>query len=258
MPTWSARQVPRERARRDDDLARLPAGPLAGGLLLGSGIRVDPVPRRSRRSSSLRSSSLRSGRSGSGRGTEEHPGVLEGVRAIRRERLLLVLTASMTSLLGMGIVNVAAYPLSIRLDGGTRATARWRRSSAAAGSSAGDRPRADDPGAHPRSSRPRSRGGPGWPWSRRRWWSRSAPSRSPARVAGSARCGDDAHPGRHARRRPQPGLRAQEAAGARRLQRGDGRGRPARRARRRALRRRGGGCEAAGGADRALGGYQTR
>src|SRR5438876_175987 len=57
---------------------------------------------------------------GQGGGTESHPGVLAGVRVIRREPMLrLLVAASMTSLLGIGIVNVAAYPLSLRLGGGT-------------------------------------------------------------------------------------------------------------------------------------------
>ena len=42
------------------------------------------------------------------------------MRLIRDAPVLrLLVAASMISLLGMGIVNVAAYPLSIRLDGGT-------------------------------------------------------------------------------------------------------------------------------------------
>jgi hypothetical protein len=46
--------------------------------------------------------------------------VLAGVRLIRREPLLrLLVGASMASLLGIGMVNVAAYPLSLRLGGGT-------------------------------------------------------------------------------------------------------------------------------------------
>ncbi len=56
-----------------------------------------------------------------GRGsTEEHPGVLAGFRVILRERALRIpVLAGMVSLLGVGIVDVASYPLSIELDGGT-------------------------------------------------------------------------------------------------------------------------------------------
>ena len=56
-----------------------------------------------------------------GRGSiEEQPGVLAGVRLIARERpLRLVVLAGMVSLVGIGIVNVASYPLAIDLGGGT-------------------------------------------------------------------------------------------------------------------------------------------
>jgi hypothetical protein len=57
---------------------------------------------------------------GLGGGTESEPGVWAGIRLIVHEPVLRVLiTASMVSLLGMGIVNVANYPLSIHLGGGT-------------------------------------------------------------------------------------------------------------------------------------------
>jgi MFS family permease len=56
-----------------------------------------------------------------GRGsTEEHPGVLAGVRVIARERALRIpVLAGMVSLLGVGIVDVASYPLSLDLGGGS-------------------------------------------------------------------------------------------------------------------------------------------
>lgn len=97
-------------------------GPLAGGLLLGVGISTGTlfaVDAASFVVSALVIASLR--RSfGHGGGTESHPGVLAGVRVILREPMLRLLVAAwMVSLLGMGIVNVAAYPLSIRLGGGT-------------------------------------------------------------------------------------------------------------------------------------------
>jgi len=56
-----------------------------------------------------------------GRGsTEEHPGVLAGFRVILRERALRIpVLAAMISLLGVGIVDVASYPMSLELGGGT-------------------------------------------------------------------------------------------------------------------------------------------
>jgi MFS family permease len=56
-----------------------------------------------------------------GRGrTEDHPGALAGVRLIVREPALRVpVLAGMVSLVGVGIVDVASYPLSLNLGGGT-------------------------------------------------------------------------------------------------------------------------------------------
>jgi MFS family permease len=56
-----------------------------------------------------------------GRGsTQEHPGALAGLRLIVRERVLRVpVLAGMVSLVGVGIVDVASYPLSLDLHGGT-------------------------------------------------------------------------------------------------------------------------------------------
>lgn len=97
-------------------------GPLAGGLLLGVGASAPTLFAADAATfvvSAVFVASIRR-EFGSGRGTESHPGVLAGVRLIRNEPVLRVLVvASMTSLVGIGIVNVAAYPLSIRLDGGT-------------------------------------------------------------------------------------------------------------------------------------------
>ena len=97
-------------------------GPLLGGLLLGVGasapqlFAVDAV---SFVVSALFVASIR-GSFGMGRGTESRPGVLEGVRVIVREPILrLLITASMVSLVGLGMVNVANYPLSLELGGGT-------------------------------------------------------------------------------------------------------------------------------------------
>jgi MFS family permease len=97
-------------------------GPLLGGLLLGVGastpllFAVDAV---SFVVSALFVASIRSS-FGMGRGTESRPGMLEGVRVIMREPILRVLiAASMISLVGLGMVNVANYPLSLELGGGT-------------------------------------------------------------------------------------------------------------------------------------------
>ena len=56
-----------------------------------------------------------------GRGsTDEHPGVLAGFQIIAAERTLrLPVLAGMVSLLGVGIVDVASYPLSVELGGGS-------------------------------------------------------------------------------------------------------------------------------------------
>jgi hypothetical protein len=56
-----------------------------------------------------------------GRGsTEDHPGALAGLRLIVREPALRVpVLAGMVSLVGVGIVDVASYPLSLDLHGGT-------------------------------------------------------------------------------------------------------------------------------------------
>lgn len=51
--------------------------------------------------------------------TEAHPGVLAGAGLIARDRALLVpVAAGMVSLLGVGIADVASYPLSLHLGGG--------------------------------------------------------------------------------------------------------------------------------------------
>ncbi len=56
-----------------------------------------------------------------GRGSiEEHPGALAGLRLIVREPALrMPVLAGMVSLVGIGIVDVASYPLSLNLQGGT-------------------------------------------------------------------------------------------------------------------------------------------
>ena len=58
-----------------------------------------------------------------GRGsTESHPGLLAGAALIARDSALLVpVVAGMVSLLGVGIADVASYPLSTHLGGGAGA-----------------------------------------------------------------------------------------------------------------------------------------
>jgi MFS transporter, ENTS family, enterobactin (siderophore) exporter len=97
-------------------------GPLLGGLLLGVGAsapQLFAVDAASFVVSALFVASIR-GSFGLGRGTETRPGVLEGVRVIVREPILrLLISASMVSLVGLGMVNVANYPLSLELGAGT-------------------------------------------------------------------------------------------------------------------------------------------
>ncbi len=97
-------------------------GPLLGGLLLGAGASAAQLLAVDAASFLLSAVLVVSIRSpfGLGGGTESEPGVWAGVRLIVDEPVLRVLvTATMVSLLGMGIVNVANYPLSIHLGGGT-------------------------------------------------------------------------------------------------------------------------------------------
>jgi MFS family permease len=97
-------------------------GPLLGGLLLGVGAsaaQLLAVDAASFVVSALFVASI-SQPFGTGQGTESEPGVWAGVRVIVREPVLrLLVTASMVSLVGIGIVNVANYPLSLELGGGT-------------------------------------------------------------------------------------------------------------------------------------------
>jgi Major Facilitator Superfamily len=97
-------------------------GPLAGGLLLGAGVSTPSLFVLDALSFLVSAAFVASIRRpfDTGGGTETHPGVLAGVRVIRREPVLrLLIAASMTALFGTGMVNVAAYPLSLSLDGGT-------------------------------------------------------------------------------------------------------------------------------------------
>ena len=97
-------------------------GPLLGGLLLGAGASAPQLLAVDAVSFLVSAALVVSIRRpfGLGGGTESEPGVWAGVRLIVHEPVLRVLiTASIVSLLGMGMVNVANYPLSIHLGGGT-------------------------------------------------------------------------------------------------------------------------------------------
>jgi MFS family permease len=97
-------------------------GPFLGGLLLAAGASAPQLFAVDAASFVVSAALVVSIRRpfGLGGGTESEPGVWAGIRLIVHEPVLRVLiTASMVSLLGMGIVNVANYPLSIHLGGGT-------------------------------------------------------------------------------------------------------------------------------------------
>jgi MFS family permease len=96
-------------------------GPLLGGIVLGAGASPSTlfvIDAATFVVSALIIASIRRP-FGSG-GTAEYPGLLAGFRLIAgRPSLRLLVAAGMASLVGIGIVNVAAYPLSLELDGGT-------------------------------------------------------------------------------------------------------------------------------------------
>jgi MFS family permease len=98
------------------------AGPLLGGLLLGAGASPSQVFVADAATfivSALLVATI--GRPFGSGATGEHPGLLAGVRVIVREpRLRIPVLAGMVSLVGVGIVDVASYPLSLHLGGGTQ------------------------------------------------------------------------------------------------------------------------------------------
>ena len=98
------------------------AGPLLGGLLLGAGASPSAVFAADAATFVVSALIVASIRQPFGTGaTGEHPGLLAGFRVIGREpRLRVPVLAGMVSLVGVGIVDVASYPLSIHLDGGTQ------------------------------------------------------------------------------------------------------------------------------------------
>jgi MFS family permease len=96
------------------------AGPLLGGALLGLGLApaaVFVVDAATFVASALLVATIRRP---FGRGsTTDYPGVLAGLRLLAREPTLRTpVLAGMVSLVGIGIVDVASYPLSLELDGG--------------------------------------------------------------------------------------------------------------------------------------------
>jgi MFS family permease len=96
-------------------------GPLLGGVVLGLG--ASPATLFAIDAATFVASAvlITAIRRPFGRGaTAEHPGILAGARVVLEERSLrLVVGAGMASLVGIGIIHVASYPLSIELDGGT-------------------------------------------------------------------------------------------------------------------------------------------
>jgi MFS family permease len=98
------------------------AGPLLGGVVLGAGVSpatLFVIDAATFVVSALLIATIRRP-FGSG-ATDEHPGVLAGFRVIVREpRLRIPVLAGMVSLVGVGIVDVASYPLSLHLHGGTQ------------------------------------------------------------------------------------------------------------------------------------------
>jgi MFS family permease len=97
-------------------------GPLLGGLLLGAGASAPQLLAVDAVSFVVSAGLVVSIRRpfGLGGGTESAPGIWAGVQLIAREPVLrMLIGASIVSLVGMGMVNVANYPLSIHLGGGT-------------------------------------------------------------------------------------------------------------------------------------------
>src|SRR6266540_4878307 len=95
-------------------------GPLIGGAVLGAGASPALLFGIDAATFAFSAAVVASIRRPFGRGsTEEHPGVLAGLRLIVRERALRVpVLAATVSLMGVGIVDVASYPLSLDLHGG--------------------------------------------------------------------------------------------------------------------------------------------
>jgi MFS family permease len=97
-------------------------GPLIGGLVLGAGASPAMLFAIDAATFGVSALFVASIRRPFGTGaTSEHPGVLAGFRLIVREsRLRVPVLAGMVSLVGVGIVDIASYPLSLHLGGGTQ------------------------------------------------------------------------------------------------------------------------------------------
>lgn len=96
-------------------------GPFLGGILLGLGVSPPGIFLVDAATFVLSAVLVAAIGRPFGRGsTHEHPGLLAGLRLIGRERgLRLPVAAATASLVGVGIVDVASYPLSRALGGGT-------------------------------------------------------------------------------------------------------------------------------------------
>jgi MFS family permease len=96
-------------------------GPLLGGLVLGAGASPATLFAVDAATFVLSAVLVATIRRPFGRGaTDAYPGVLAGFHVIAREpSLRLLVGAGMASLVGIGIVDVASYPLSLELGGGT-------------------------------------------------------------------------------------------------------------------------------------------
>ena len=118
----TAREVPRANALvATTASAGYLLGPLLGGVVLGAGAAPATLFAIDAATFVLSALLVATIRRPFGRGaTDEQPGVLAGFRVIVSDRALrLLVAAGMLSLVGIGIVNVASYPLSLALGGGT-------------------------------------------------------------------------------------------------------------------------------------------
>jgi MFS family permease len=118
----SAANVPRANALvASTGSAGFLLGPLLGGIVLGAGASPAALFAVDAATFLLSAAIVASIRRPFGRGaTDAHPGLLAGFAVIAGEPTLrLVVGAGMVSLVGIGIVDVASYPLSLDLGGGT-------------------------------------------------------------------------------------------------------------------------------------------
>jgi len=117
----SPRDVPRANALvAATSSAGFLVGPLLGGVVLGVGASPAALFAVDAATFVVSAALIVSIRRPFGRGsTDEQPGVLAGFRVIlRRPALRRLVAAGMASLVGIGIVDVASYPLSLELGGG--------------------------------------------------------------------------------------------------------------------------------------------